>query len=195
MDKNGIFRMFASSGCSHQFSWPRRSPSGEYYQVCVLCGVEYNYDWSAMRRLGRRASEPAIKTTSAQKRAVRWSPRARRMRLSGPVRYRELDAELWSDGELKNISKSGVLFAGSSSIPEGVRIELELEMPAEICGSVGRQVRCIAQIVRAGAGETAKLCAARIYDYAFVDPLLVVKKEVAPRRLICAPRYKKRHTR
>src|SRR3981189_3814904 len=39
--------------CSHEFSWPRRGADGEYYQVCLLCAVEYSYDWTTMRRTQR----------------------------------------------------------------------------------------------------------------------------------------------
>jgi len=39
--------------CKHQFSWPRRADDGGYYQVCLHCGVQYGYDWSAMRRIAR----------------------------------------------------------------------------------------------------------------------------------------------
>ncbi len=39
--------------CSHEFSWPRRAANGEYYQVCLLCGAEYKYDWKMMRRIER----------------------------------------------------------------------------------------------------------------------------------------------
>lgn len=170
--------MLALRRCSHQFSWPRRSSAGQYYQICVLCGDEYSYDWDSMRRLGPKPPEPVI-IGAPQKRGTRWSPRERRMRLSGPVRYREVGTDSWNDGELRNLSKSGLLFAGSCSLPQGTRIEMELEMPSEICGSIGRQVRCVAQVVRIGSGETANLCAAQVFDYVFVDNR--VMKEVAPR--------------
>lgn len=37
-------------GCSHQFSFPIKLPDGTYYQVCIVCGAEYGYDWQRMRR-------------------------------------------------------------------------------------------------------------------------------------------------
>jgi hypothetical protein len=126
------------------------------------------YDWNTMRRLGRRGADVDVKTASAQQQTVRWMPRARRIRLFRPLRYRDITAELWCDGELKNISKSGVLFAGSCPIPEGARIELEMEMLVEICGSPARRVKCIAHVVRTGAGRTANVFAAQILDYLFV---------------------------
>ena len=39
--------------CSHEFSWPRRAPDGDYYQVCLVCATQYKYDWKAMRRTER----------------------------------------------------------------------------------------------------------------------------------------------
>ena len=39
--------------CSHEFSWPRRAADGQFYQVCLLCAVEYSYDWTTMRRTER----------------------------------------------------------------------------------------------------------------------------------------------
>src|SRR5512147_1125829 len=43
--------------CSHEFSWPRRAATGEYYQVCLLCAAAYQYDWKTMRR-GSRVENP-----------------------------------------------------------------------------------------------------------------------------------------
>ncbi len=153
MAKRNILGMLSFGGCSHQFSWPRRSAGGDYYQVCVLCGDEYLYDWDAMQRLGRKPLRSRTRGTIPTKAVDQWTPRARRMRLSGPVRYREAGTDAWIHGELKNISKSGLLFAGSGPLPEGSRIDIELEMPCEICGSIGRHVRCDAQIVRTRGGE------------------------------------------
>jgi hypothetical protein len=130
VDNQRIFGTSALGGCVHQFSWPRRSPEGDYYQVCVNCGDEYGYDWDRMRRLGRKPIAAVSTRPKAPERVVRWISRARRIRLTGPVRYRPSGADEWMDGELKNISKSGVLFAGTSPIPQGTRIELELDMPS-----------------------------------------------------------------
>jgi len=43
--------------CRHQFSWPHSGVYGQDYQVCMRCGTVYEYDWGAMRRTRRRASE------------------------------------------------------------------------------------------------------------------------------------------
>jgi hypothetical protein len=148
----------------------------------VLCGDEYSYDWESMQRLGRKPPQAAATPAAPAKVARSWTPRARRIRLSGPVRYREAGTDTWRDGELKNISKSGLLFAGTCPLAKGARIEAELEMPAEICGSVGRRVRCDAEIVRIDSREAAQLCAIRIFDYAFLDRIRIVEPE-EPRRL------------
>jgi hypothetical protein len=37
--------------CVHKFLWPRRSDNGCYYQACLLCGAEYEYDWKGMLRM------------------------------------------------------------------------------------------------------------------------------------------------
>jgi hypothetical protein len=48
-------------GCSHQFSWPLKSPDGTYYQVCVRCGAKYGYDWQRMRRMKEIAVAPELR--------------------------------------------------------------------------------------------------------------------------------------
>jgi hypothetical protein len=40
--------------CRHQFSWPHNGAHGRDYQVCLVCGAAYDYDWATMRRTGRR---------------------------------------------------------------------------------------------------------------------------------------------
>lgn len=39
--------------CRHRFSWPHSSVHGQDYQVCLICGVAYEYDWVTMRRTRR----------------------------------------------------------------------------------------------------------------------------------------------
>lgn len=39
--------------CPHRFSWPHSGTHGQDYQVCLICGTAYEYDWMAMRRTGR----------------------------------------------------------------------------------------------------------------------------------------------
>ncbi|HXM05541.1 MAG TPA: hypothetical protein VN939_23205 [Chthoniobacterales bacterium] len=39
--------------CSHKFTWPRIDANGRHYQICLLCGTAYEYDWRMMRRTER----------------------------------------------------------------------------------------------------------------------------------------------
>jgi hypothetical protein len=38
--------------CIHEFFWPLRAGDGRYYQVCRRCGVQCEYDWTTMDRVG-----------------------------------------------------------------------------------------------------------------------------------------------
>jgi hypothetical protein len=38
--------------CIHEFFWPLRAADGRYYQVCRSCGVQCEYDWMTMERVG-----------------------------------------------------------------------------------------------------------------------------------------------
>jgi hypothetical protein len=40
-------------GCSHRLTWPRLGNNGQHYQICLDCGVAYEYDWQGMRLTGR----------------------------------------------------------------------------------------------------------------------------------------------
>jgi len=85
-----LLDVFMLGRCAHEFSWPRRSADGSYYQVCLVCAAEYKYDWKTMRRTERvetSPAEPATKRRSHTKKPT-WVPRARRLKLDGPVRYR-----------------------------------------------------------------------------------------------------------
>src|SRR5205814_2665546 len=87
--------------CSHEFSWPRRAADGQFYQVCLLCAAEYKYDWSTMRRTERvrhEASESAAfdKRRQRTKRPT-WVPRARRIKLEAPARYRVKNLGTWTE--------------------------------------------------------------------------------------------------
>jgi len=50
-------------GCPHEFSFPVKAADGSYYQVCILCGTEYGYDWKRMKRtkpLPRRVQQTSL---------------------------------------------------------------------------------------------------------------------------------------
>ena len=121
---------------SHEFSWPRRAADGHYYQVCLLCATEYKYDWDTMRRTERvplTAAEPATRRRTREKKPS-WVPRARRLKLSVPLRYRVKNLSTWSEGTILNISQSGVLFEGSAELPVNALVEMVFDMPEEISG-------------------------------------------------------------
>jgi hypothetical protein len=48
-----IWKRLLGRGCSHRFSWPRIDADGRHYQICLLCGTAYEYDWTMMRQTGR----------------------------------------------------------------------------------------------------------------------------------------------
>jgi hypothetical protein len=47
--------------CRHRFSWPHAGMHGQDYQVCLICGVVYEYDCSTMRRTGRLVAPEAAR--------------------------------------------------------------------------------------------------------------------------------------
>jgi hypothetical protein len=63
-----LWKRFCREMCSHQFTWPRLSANGKHYQICLLCGNEYEYDWNRMQRTNRLLVTN-IKLASAQ---ARW---------------------------------------------------------------------------------------------------------------------------
>ena len=161
--------------CSHEFSWPRRSASGDYYQVCLLCAAAYQYDWKTMRR-GCRVEEPVPDTTTLRRRPSRkqptWIPRARRFKLSGPIRYRGKSLSTWYEGDIQNISQSGVMFHGPQQLPANALVEMIFEMPEEISGQKNSEVLCQGRVIRIKDAveniEDAFGLAASILDYKFL---------------------------
>ncbi len=118
--------------CSHEFSWPRRAADGHYYQVCLVCAAEYKYDWSTMRRTERVQTVPEPTNTSRRGRShakkPTWVPRARRLKLHAPVRYRVKNLGSWYEGVIENLSQSGVLLHGPQRLPDNTLIEMVFEM-------------------------------------------------------------------
>lgn len=161
--------------CSHEFSWPRRAADGQFYQVCLLCAVEYKYDWSTMRRTERVRPDAAESTASSKRRQPvkrpAWVPRARRIKLEAPVRFRVKNLGTWSEGVIRNLSQSGVLLRGPQRFPENTLVEMVFEMPEEISGQKNSKVLCQGRITRmkesARESETHEF-AASILDYKFL---------------------------
>jgi len=159
--------------CSHEFSWPRRAADGSYYQVCLVCAAEYAYDWKTMRRIERVQSVPAEPATRrrAHTNKPTWVPRARRLKLDTPVRYRVKNLGTWAEGIIENISQSGVMFQGPEQIPVNALVEMVFEMPEEISGQKNSNVLCQARIIRSKETKDTEVgpgLAAAILDYKFI---------------------------
>ncbi len=172
--------------CSHEFSWPRRTGDGDYYQVCTLCAAEYKYDWKTMRRTERVDHSTVEKAGAAEagdparRRPPKptWVPRARRLALALPLRYRVKSLGEWYAGQIDNLSQSGLLFRGPQSLPERTLVEMIFDMPEEISGQRNSTVLCQGRIIR--TKETTKkaaeeapeskgvVVAASILDYIFL---------------------------
>lgn len=161
--------------CSHEFSWPRRGADGNYYQVCLLCAAEYKYDWTTMRRTERvehAKPETGIRRNHAREKRPSWVPRARRLKLDIPLRYRVNKTSVWYEGTIENISQTGVLFQGPQQLPVNALIEMVFEMPEEISGQKNSNVVCQGRVMRAKemkeTGEDSMVLAASIVDYKFI---------------------------
>jgi len=160
--------------CSHEFSWPRRAADGQYYQVCLLCAVEFKYDWTTMRRTERLEHEAAEAATAKRRPHARkqtWVPRARRIKLDSAVRYRVKNLGTWSEGTIQNLSQSGVLLLGPQKFPENTLVEMVFEMPEEISGQKNSKVLCQGRITRMKNSQDKadkQEFAASILDYKFI---------------------------
>ena len=159
--------------CSHEFSWPRRAADGHYYQVCLLCAAEYKYDWKTMKRIKRADSAAEAVSETPRGRSQKkptWVPRARRLTLQTPLRYRPKGLGTWHEGTVENLSQSGVLLLGPQQLPENTLVEMVFEMPEEISGQKNSTVLCQGRITRrkeVGDSESVGL-AASILDYKFL---------------------------
>jgi hypothetical protein len=161
--------------CSHEFSWPRRGSDGAYYQVCLLCAAEYKYDWATMRRTERvehAKPETGIRRSHAREKRPSWVPRARRLKLDLPLRYRVNKTSTWYEGVIENISQTGILFQGPQPLPVNALVEMVFEMPEEISGQKNSNVLCQGRVMRAKeikeTNEGSTVLAASIVDYKFI---------------------------
>jgi hypothetical protein len=155
--------------CAHRYSWPFKADAGQYYQVCVDCGAEYNYDWDRMQRVARSARAP--RPARAERRThPSWRPRERRLKLPLPLRFR-IDDALWRDGTVVNISRSGVLFwcPPTAGLKVGEAVQLVFEMPEEISGADSARVLCRGRIARIDEADDALRVAIAMYGYTFLE--------------------------
>jgi len=153
--------------CSHEFSWPRRGPDGEYYQVCLLCAAEYKYDWASMRRTQRlehATPETIVRRGHTREKRPSWTPRARRLKLDLALRYRVNSTSTWHEGKVENLSQTGILFHGPQQLPVNALIEMVFEMPEEISGQKNRNVLCQGRVIRWREKETKETKEAKDHD-------------------------------
>jgi hypothetical protein len=146
----GLLKVLATHGCSHEFCWPRKRDDRTYYQTCVRCGIEYEYDWNSMTRrepLERRGAAEPREAPEASRRS-KWVPRSRRLRLQVPIMYREAGTDTWYSGMVQNVSQSGVLFEAAQLLPDDADIEMVFEMPIEITGQPKSRVFCHGYVAR-----------------------------------------------
>jgi hypothetical protein len=65
----GLLSIVLEKLCPHRFSWPHNA-HGQDYQVCLICGTTYEYDWGTMRRIRRLArpfeGQPQLKGQMGQ---------------------------------------------------------------------------------------------------------------------------------
>jgi len=164
-----------SPKCPHEFGWPRKAADGEYYQVCVNCGAEYQYDWPSMRRLGKRPKSAEHATVAPVNESVTrkssWSPRARRLKSPIAVQLRPQGEMDFHTGTVENISQSG-LFVTSKYYPaNNTVLEMIFEMPMEISGQRNSKVLCMGKVVRVATqrdNHTTPGFAVSIADYHFL---------------------------
>jgi hypothetical protein len=156
--------------CRHQFSWPRQSPDGDCYQVCLRCGVRYAYDWNAMRRAAPLDPRIIKGTASTTTRGHRWHPRERRLKFEIPVTFRPEDSGEWLEGRTLNVSRSGLLLRAGQALEIGETVEFIVDMPTEITGYNGNKVLCRGKIARAARdkGSEGWLLAFAINEYEFL---------------------------
>jgi hypothetical protein len=141
--------------------------------VCLLCAAEFKYDWATMRRT-ERLKKPADGGTAKRRphsSKPAWVPRARRVKMDAPVRYRVKNLGTWNEGTIDNLSQSGVLVTGQQRFPENTLIEMIFEMPEAISGQKNSKVLCQGRVIRMKnirENEEQLQFAASILDYKFI---------------------------
>jgi hypothetical protein len=103
-----------------------------------------------------------------------WVPRARRLKLNLPLRYRVKNLRTWYEGAIENISQSGVLLRGPSALPVNTLVEMVFEMPEEISGQKNSTVLCQGRIIRSKDAQDSDqdaVMAASILNYKFLHNL------------------------
>ena len=74
-------------------------------------------------------------------------PRAARILLRIPVRFRPVGDHPWMDSRVLNLSESGMLL-GPVPLVAGVQLELAFVVPANLASFAVGRVRCVGETVR-----------------------------------------------
>ena len=88
-----------------------------------------------------------------------------------PVEFRAPEEPEWQEGQIENVSRSGILFHTTAPVSASRPIEMKFELPAEAGGEEGALVFCMGEVVRVIPGpapESPCTVAARIVDYHFI---------------------------
>jgi two-component system, cell cycle sensor histidine kinase and response regulator CckA len=96
--------------------------------------------------------------------------RAQRFQLRLPLKYRQVDEEIWHQGQTRNISRSGLLFQAEDLLQPNVVLEINLVLPSEIAGLSPTEVICKGEVVRTVKSEQEEVppaLAAKILQYRF----------------------------
>jgi hypothetical protein len=124
-----------------------------------LCAAEYKYDWATMRRTERvkhAQPETGVRRGHTREKRPSWTPRARRLKLECPLRYRVNNTSTWFEGSIDNLSQTGILFYGPQQLPVNALIEMVFEMPEEISGQKNRNVVCQGRVIRSKDTKESK---------------------------------------
>lgn len=89
-----------------------------------------------------KAQTPSTTPANRGQKKRSWVPRARRMVVQVPVRYRAKGLGTWHQGAVQNLGQSGVLLVGTLQLPENTLVEMVFEMPEEISGQKNSTVLC-----------------------------------------------------
>ena len=128
------------------------------------------------QRVEHGKPETPVRRSHTREKRPSWTPRARRLKLDVALRYRVNSTSTWYEGEIENISQTGLLFHGPQQLPVNALIELVFEMPEEISGQKNSNVVCQGRVMRFKDAPTAENSgeqengglAASIVDYKFI---------------------------
>lgn len=97
--------------------------------------------------------------------------RAPRFAIHTRLRFRAQGGERWMEGEMVNISRSGVLFRASQPLMVSTPLEMTFELPVELSEGPAATVNCQGVVVRTvlpAASDQSPELAATIRDYRLI---------------------------